>query len=311
MADSTISGLPAAAALTGAEIVPVVQSSNDVRTTIQGISDLTQSQIGYNPKSVNQRVTFFHNTDTTATLYPYMIFGGPISLAEQSLVSGISGYKSAVDGVAAQTNSPGSTQACALVYGRYQSGFGGKSDPFWSTGDTMQTMMHASLLGQLPNGSNNFEYRYGFFYNAYLYTSGVGGFGSCLLDPFSNFDSSSSADRAAAYFYVDNGSPYWRCKSGTGGVNTPDTTTTSVPATLNQMFVLQIKINTNGSVSFWIDGVLVATHNTGVIVDGRILTESASTVHLAAVATSTKGWFVSAIGFRHEQANQRTHFAFQ
>lgn len=309
MADSTISGLPAAAALTGAEIVPVVQSSNDVRTTIQGISNLTQSQIGYNPKSVIKRLKFFHNADTASDLLPYGVIGAPYVQADNSLVVAITGYKSAGDGIIVRTNGTANTIENFLVYGHTTTNGFGKHDPFWSTGDTMQSMLYCSLLDKLPDASNNFEYRYGFFYNAYIFSGSVEGFGAAALDPFAN--AFITKDRAAAYFYVDKDSGYWRCKSGTGGVNTPQTTTTSVLAVLNQMVTLQIKINSDGSVSFWIDGALVATHATGKIADGKSLTEAAGTVHLAAVAVATKGLFISDIGFRHEQANQRTHFAFQ
>lgn len=261
--------------------------------------------------TIIQRITHFHNTDTAAALYPYAIFGGTVALANQSTISSISGYKSAVNGVVCQTGGTTGLIATAIVYGRYSTSGGGKYDSIYSSGDTLQAVFYTSLMGHLPDASNNFEFRCGMFYNAYLYSTGVDGFGACALDPFSNFDITSTRDRAAAYFYVDKNSGYWKCASGTGGINTPQTTTTTVTAYLNQMTALHIKIATDGSVSFWIDGVLVATHTTGKISDGSILTEACSTVHLAAVSTYPNGWFVSSIGVRQTLATPRTNFIFR
>ena len=45
-ANSTISGLPVAATLTGTEIVPITQSSTTVRTTAQAIANLSTGGSG-------------------------------------------------------------------------------------------------------------------------------------------------------------------------------------------------------------------------------------------------------------------------
>ena len=46
MADQKISAMPSAATLTGAELVPLVQSGGNVRTTISDLSAFTQSTLG-------------------------------------------------------------------------------------------------------------------------------------------------------------------------------------------------------------------------------------------------------------------------
>jgi hypothetical protein len=46
MADQKISAMPAAAALTGAELVPLVQSGANVQSTISSLSAFTQSSLG-------------------------------------------------------------------------------------------------------------------------------------------------------------------------------------------------------------------------------------------------------------------------
>lgn len=93
-----------------------------------------------------------------------------------------------------------------------------------------------------------------------------------------------------------------------GGVNTPQTTVTTVLAELNKITTWQVKVETDGSVSFWINDTLVASHTTGKIADGKALSECINTVHMTSVATATKGWFVSCLEYKHVQANVRNYF---
>lgn len=79
---------------------------------------------------------------------------------------------------------------------------------------------------------------------------------------------------------------------------------------IDVLHVFHVVIATNGAVSFYIDGSLVATHNTGVIASGKGLNESMGFLNRATTATANKGCILDQIAFRHELANQRTGFVF-
>lgn len=73
----------------------------------------------------------------------------------------------------------------------------------------------------------------------------------------------------AIFFHYDEGgslspaSPFWKCYTSNAGTRTQ--TTTSISVTANQWYKLKCIINATGtSVSFYIDGNLVATHTTNI-----------------------------------------------
>ena len=126
-------------------------------------------------------------------------------------------------------------------------------------------------------------------------------------DVFSS-GTSGAHDGSAAYFYADKDSAYWKCESG--HLTTTETTVTTVAVAIDVLHVFHVVIATNGAVSFYIDGGLVATHTTGVIASGKCLNESMGFRNRATTATANKGCILDQIEFRHELANQRTGFAF-
>lgn len=75
MADQKISAMPSAATLTGAELVPLVQSGANVQTTINSLSSFTQSTyLGYGDiyvasGSTSQTTSGTANTYTTLTCF--------------------------------------------------------------------------------------------------------------------------------------------------------------------------------------------------------------------------------------------------
>jgi len=190
----------------------------------------------------------------------------------------------------------------ALVY-RSETGLvgsGGNICSQWRTGDVMQMIFHGSLFDQLPDGSNNFVYRIGFSYAPTLPLDDS--------DPFADLSGAHSIDGAGAFFYVDNSSSYWKCVSGV--LTTIETTTTSVTASLNSAIALKVVVGTTGTVTFYINDTLVATHSTGVITTGKGLTEQIAIRNNALTAVTNKTVIVDAIGFKHTLASQRTGFSF-
>jgi len=76
MADTKISAMPAASALTGAELVPVIQGGVNVRTTVQDISDFNASYI-----EVAQTSGTVLLTATPQLLKPTTIIGTPTGVS--------------------------------------------------------------------------------------------------------------------------------------------------------------------------------------------------------------------------------------
>ncbi len=73
-----------------------------------------------------------------------------------------------------------------------------------------------------------------------------------------------SYDEGGSLFFNPlNASPNWKCYTRTSGVTTM--TTTSILVNAQQWYKLRIDINSSGNVvKFYIDGILVATHNTNI-----------------------------------------------
>lgn len=312
MADSTITGLPAASTLTGVEVLPVVQSSIDKKATVQQVSDFTRTESGSDPLNIVQRMTNFQNgTGATSSLFKqngYSQAGGNSANLTQTIATAVTGYTKAAGAAWLVLGTTVANSVAALTRGcevSQSSAFGNT----WATGGTAQSILYGSLMGYLPDGSNDIEYRFGLFYDGYYAGTTVGQFAAYATDPFASVDASST-DRGAAYFYVNKNSGFWICKSGADA--STETTTTSVSAAINVLRSFRVKINTDGSVQFWIDGVLVATHSgTGVMTTGKQLSEAVVTMHTGAVASSSNhGWMIASVGFRAVLPSARTGFSF-
>ena len=169
----------------------------------------------------------------------------------------------------------------------------------WQTGDKMQAIFSLSLTDLAPSPTNDFVFRVGF--------ANAPGQKITEADVFSSI-TSGAHDGSAAYFYADKDSAYWKCESG--HLTTTETTVTTVAVAIDVLHVFHVVIATNGAVSFYIDGGLVATHTTGVIASGKCLNESMGFRNRATTATANKGCILDQIEFQHELANQRTGFAF-
>lgn len=169
----------------------------------------------------------------------------------------------------------------------------------WQTGDKMQAIFSLSLTDLAPSPTDDFVFRVGF--------ANAPGQKITEADVFSSI-TSGAHDGSAAYFYADKDSAYWKCESG--HLTTTETTVTTVAVAIDVLHVFHVVIATNGAVSFYIDGGLVATHTTGVIASGKCLNESMGFRNRAVTATANKGCILDQIAFRHELASQRTGFAF-
>jgi len=285
-------------------------SSNTLYPTQGAVKTYVDTAISNNTtdlSTVVERVTNFRQRNVSNYFYPYTITSGSSTIT-QSTVAGITGYEKAGGGQYISTNSTSASVVCAITIEASGTGTQNLHDTFWTTGGAMQTMIYASPMVRLPSGSDDFEYRFGLFYNAYYNGTSAGNQACYSSDPFASIDATSSNDRAAAYFYVDKNSGFWKCKSGSDA--TTETTTTSVTAAINQMVALRVKVGTTGAVQFWIDGTLVATHSTGVITSGKQLSEAVCTYNNAIQTNATHGWFVSSMAFRQTLPTARTGFAF-
>jgi hypothetical protein len=169
----------------------------------------------------------------------------------------------------------------------------------WQTGDKMQAIFSLTLTDLAPSPTDDFVFRVGF--------ANAPGQKITVADVFSSI-TSGAHDGSAAYFYADKDSAYWKCESG--HLTTTETSITTVAVAIDVLHVFHVVIATNGAVSFYIDGGLVATHTTGVIASGKCLNESMGFRNRATTATANKGCILDQIEFRHELANQRTGFAF-
>lgn len=309
MADSTISGLPPASTLTGAEVFPIVQSGANAKETITAVSEFANTNAGTYYPTIVQRVTNFQNI---AVMYTerdggYYFYGN--TNFPQSVANTITGYAKAQGAVRVFTPST-AVNATSNVRRNGGGSFGSEFGQVWETGSQFQLIAYATPTGFLPSAGDDIEYRIGYFYDGYYLGDYVDAHASYATDPFANIDAS-SAGRAAAYFYADKASGFWKCKSGTGGVNTPETTTTTVAVSVTDMKSFRIKIGTTGAVQFWIDDVLVATHNSGVIATGKQLSEAVNVMNVGAVSTAeAHGWVIASIGHRAVLESKRTGFYF-
>lgn len=84
MSNTKISNLTTAAALTGSEVAPIVQSSNTVKVTTQSIANLNYTQLSYNLNIVYSGVGTVTATtlkNTTGQTYTVSIEVGPSGIS--------------------------------------------------------------------------------------------------------------------------------------------------------------------------------------------------------------------------------------
>jgi len=287
-------------------------TSNTLYPTQGAVKSYVDSLVSSNTTNISttiEGIYHFVNRTTPFGDGPYITPASNSTNFYQTDFAAISGYEKAIGAVALYSNTSSTTYSASLIRRPDLLNLN-LSDTVWTTGATFQTIMFASLYGNVPTAGNNFEQRFGFFYNGYYSAATTGGHASYAADPFASIDSTSSNDRSAAYFFTDNTSTYWQCKSGSDA--TTETTVTAVTAAVDIFRALRIKINTDGSVQFWIDGTLVATHNTGVITSGKCLSEAVTVVHTGALAAGgvKRGWVISSIGKKFTTPSTRTGFAF-
>jgi hypothetical protein len=73
-----------------------------------------------------------------------------------------------------------------------------------------------------------------------------------------------SYDEGGVQFFAGAATPNWKCYTRASS-GTVTLTTTSIPVVASQWYKLRIDINAAGnSVTFYIDGTLVATHTTNI-----------------------------------------------
>jgi len=276
----------------------------------KGYTDAVFGNIGSLPLTTVDRVTHFQNgTGSTTSLFSQngynQIAGNSVNLT-QTIGNGVSGYAKAVGAAWIVAGTTSANYVAGVVRNIVGTSAFGQT---WTAGVVMQTILYGSLMGYLPDGSNDIEYRYGLFYDGYYNNALVGGHAAYATDPFASIDAS-SADGAAAYFYHNNVNGFWVCKSGSD--TNSETTITGVSAAINVLRAFRIKVGTTGIVEFWIDGTLVATHSgNGVITAGKQLSEAVVTMHKGSVASgSTHGWMIASLAFRQSLPSARTGFTF-
>lgn len=224
--------------------------------------------------------------------------GGYVVLTTTKLAT-ISGGAAISDALYWNITSASSGSVFALSTAVWSQTGGNVVSTRWQTGDKMQAIFSLTLTDLAPSPTDDFVFRVGF--------ANAPGQKITEADVFSSI-TSGAHDGSAAYFYADKDSAYWKCESG--HLTTTETSVTTVAVAIDVLHVFHVVIATNGAVSFYIDGGLVATHTTGVIASGKCLNESMGFRNRATTATSNKGCILDQIAFRHELANQRTGFAF-
>lgn len=306
MADSTITGLPAASVITGSESIPLVQSGADKKATPAQLK--TYINTGLSSYNYTTSAQLFEDFDCEQLInaagnkYHYQ---GTYTILQSkaALITGITGYQAISGWVYAKLNS--STPDVSGVICRNDGATGSNyvQGSTWHTGDVYQCLIRVALLDLLPSVADNFDHRFGF---ACLGLSAA----AMALAPFSTVgQETASAMGAAGYIEVCNATPNFRCVSGVGG--TTQTTVTSVPYALNTLYTFRLKVLATGEVEFYINGTLVATHSTnGVITDGKSIGEYISTHNVAATAGTAKTLIVDAMGYKHDMATTRTGMAF-
>lgn len=177
----------------------------------------------------------------------------------------------------------------------------------WLTGSRLQMLASVALCGPLPSvaASTNVTYRLGF---ANPTDSSLQ-----LANPFAGTASGTGNEYTgcAAYFAADVNSTYWQCISGQK-TNT-QTTVTSIPVATDTFFTARIIVTETGSVEFYFNGTLVATHSgLGVIPNGAFISEAMATRNVAATSSSyyQKGFYVDEIDVRMTLPSGRTGLVF-
>mgnify|MGYP006054227333 FL=1 len=245
-----------------------------------------------------QFTRYSHTTPNTCYSFQGSSGGGYVVLTTTKLAT-ISGGAAISDALYWNITSASSGSAFALSTVVWSQTSGNVVTTRWQTGDKMQAIFSLSLTDLAPSPTDDFVFRVGFANTT-----------SQALQKADVFSSATSGahDGSAAYFYADKDSAYWKCESG--HLTTTETTVTTVAVAIDVLHVFHVVIATNGAVSFYIDGGLVATHTTGVIASGKCLNESMGFLNRATTATANKGCILDQIEFRHELANQRTGLAF-
>lgn len=170
----------------------------------------------------------------------------------------------------------------------------------WRTGDKMEALFSVTPTDLLPASGEDFVFRVGL---ANLPNQAI-----TADDPFTDASGTHTLDGSNAYFFIDKDSGFWKFVSGY--LTTIESTTTSVAAAIDVLHTFHVIVNTNGSVVGKIDGVTVATHNTGVINNGSSMNEAIGFRNRAGTGTANKGCILDQIEFKHVLANARTGFAF-
>ena len=245
-----------------------------------------------------QFTRYSHTTPNGVYAFQSPSGGGYVVLTTTKLAT-ISGGAAISDALYWNIASTSSGSAFALSTVVWSQTSGNVVSTRWQTGDKMQAIFSLSLTDLAPSPTDDFVFRVGF---ANTTSQAI-----TKADVFSSA-TSGAHDGSAAYFYADKDSAYWKCESG--HLTTTETTVTTVAVAIDVLHVFHVVIATNGAVSFYIDGGLVATHTTGVIASGKCLNESMGFLNRATTATANKGCILDQIEFRHELANQRTGFAF-
>jgi hypothetical protein len=309
-AASTISDFTAAAKLAVIAAVTGLlkaDGSGNVSAAVAGTDYATPSQVmrvNASPTIIERghkfgQFTRFSNTSPN-TCYSFQgsSGGGSIALTTTKLAS-VTGNAAVSDALYWNISSSSNSAAFALSTTVWSQTTGNVVSTRWQTGDKMQAIFSLTLTDLAPSPTNDFVFRVGF--------ANAPGQKITDADVFSS-STSGAHDGSAAYFYADKDSAYWKCKSG--HLTTTETTVTTVAVAIDIFHVFHIVVSANGAVSFYIDGTLVATHNTGVIASGKCLNESMGFLNRALTATANKGCILDQIAFRHELYNQRAGFAF-
>lgn len=118
---------------------------------------------------------------------------------------------------------------------------------------------------------------------------------------------------ASAYFQADKDG-FWKCFSGKTGVN--ENTTTAVALAADTYVALNVLIASNGAVTFYINGTLVATHSTGVCNYAQPFTAGYSIYNQGAgtLASSATGVGATAFdywGTKYTLSSARTNAVFK
>lgn len=170
MSDEKISAMPNAAALTGAELVPVVQGGGNVKATTQNIANLTPTPAGANPTAtvgtaaVNGVAATFLRSDGAPPLAAGSVFAGPRSLeyifGQQTTYASHTGdtNETKLFSVKIPANTLGLNGGWRLTNSYRSSGAGGSKTfriYFSPTNDLTGTLLFATVQSAGSQSSNN------------------------------------------------------------------------------------------------------------------------------------------------------------